>query len=177
MRMFCCQIMEPEYMREEEREKRAADLFSFTGGEATDHFANIYIDEAEPAVMSSSSGLQRVKRDDAQDYKWAPGYVVGTSPYRIYFNDSHKDYDKRSLWLTPTFSNEVFEKSGVDKVFFLLLLVVVIGEFFASPAIALADSAIITSLGEKQDQYGSQRMYGRCGIEYFYEIEICLYLI
>ena len=170
----CRQIMEPEYMREEEREKRAADLFSFTGGEATDHFANIYIDEAEPAVMSSSSGLQRVKRDDAQDYKWAPGYVVGTSPYRIYFNDSHKDYDKRSLWLTPTFSNEVFEKSGVDKVFFLLLLVVVIGEFFASPAIALADSAIITSLGEKQDQYGSQRMYGRCDIEYFYEIEIFL---
>ena len=35
----CRQIMEPEYMREEEREKRAADLFSFTGGEALGYFS------------------------------------------------------------------------------------------------------------------------------------------
>ena len=147
------QIMEPEYMlnKEEEfdREKRCIDELSFMGSE-NDHFSHIYIDEGEP--MTS---LSRVKRDDAQDYKWAPGYVVGASPYRIYFNDSHKDYDKRSTWLTPSFSNEVFEKSGVEKVFFLLLLTVIIGEFFASPAIALADSAIITSLGEKQVQVGN----------------------
>ena len=144
------QIMEPEYMVPDDqifRLKRSADEMSWMGGDESDHFSNIYIDEGEPAVMSS---LARVKRDDATDFKWAPGYVVGSSPYRIYFNDSHKDYDKRSTWLTPSFSNEVFEKSGVDKVFFLLLLVVIIGEFFASPAIALADSAIITSLGDKQ---------------------------
>ena len=36
------------------------------------------------------------------------------------------------------------------QVFFLVLLLVMIGEFFASPAIALADSAVIQSLGEKQ---------------------------
>ena len=144
------QIMEPEYMIPDDeifRLKRSADQMSWIGGDEVDHFSNIYIDEGEPAVTGA---LARVKRDDAQDFKWAPGYVVGSSPYRIYFNDSHKDYDKRSTWLTPSFSNEVFEKSGVDKVFFLLLLVVVIGEFFASPAIALADSAIITSLGDKQ---------------------------
>ena len=112
-----------------------------------DHLSHIFIDEGEPEVMSS---LSRVKRDDAQDYKWAPGYIAGSSPYKIFFNDTHKDYDKGTIWVTPSFSNEVFEKKGVEKVFFLLLLVVVIGEFFASPAIALADSAIITSLGDKQ---------------------------
>jgi hypothetical protein len=31
-------------------------------------------------------------------------------------------------WVTPSFSNEVFERSGVEKVFFLLLLLVVIGK-------------------------------------------------
>ena len=141
------QIMEPEYMRQDDESflvKRSVPDMLFS---ENDRFSNIYIDDSDPVVMSS---LSRVKRDDAQQYKWAPGYVVGSSPYAIYFNDSHKDYDKRSVWLSPSFSNEVFEKSGVEKVFFLLLLVVIIGEFFASPAIALADSAIITSLGEKQ---------------------------
>jgi len=152
------QIMEPEYMVEEEREKRSVDDMLFS---ANDRFSNIYIDEGDSTVISS---LSRIKRsDDAQAYRWAPGYVVGSSPYVIYFNDTYKNHEKRSTWLTPSFSNEVFEQSGVEKVFFLLLLVVIIGEFFASPAIALADSAIITSLGEKQDQYGSQRMYGSIG--------------
>jgi hypothetical protein len=35
---------------------------------------------------------------------------------------------------------------------------------FSSPAIALADSAVITLLGEEnQDKYGSQRMFGSIG--------------
>ena len=135
-------------MVEEEREKRSVDDMLFS---ANDRFSNIYIDEGDSTVMSS---LSRIKRsDDAQAYRWAPGYVVGSSPYVIYFNDTYKNHEKRSTWLTPSFSNEGFEQSGVEKVFFLLLLVVIIGEFFASPAIALADSAIITSLGEKQVEY------------------------
>ena len=75
---------------------------------------------------------------------------MGTSPSRIGFEDAHKEYSKHAEWLSPSFSNEVFERSGVEKVFFLVLLMVIIGEFFASPAIALADSAIITSLGDQQ---------------------------
>ena len=152
------QLMEPDYMAAMERDKRSADhrwpVLS-SEPEVMDQLSHIYIDEVEP--------VKRSKRDIYQDYKWAPGYLVGNSPYRINFNDSHRDYEKRSVWVTPSFSNEVFEKSGVEKVFFLLLLTVIIGEFFSSPAIALADSAIITSLGDKQDQYGAQRMYGSIG--------------
>ena len=94
---------------------------------------------------------------------------VGTSPSVMVFDDMEMNYDKRTEWVSPSFSNEVFERSGVEKVkkktvlrrrnkkidsdfqvFFLVLLLVMIGEFFASPAIALADSAVIQSLGEKQ---------------------------
>ena len=88
---------------------------------------------------------------------------MGASPYRIYFNDTNTDFAKQSVWLTPSYSNEVFEQKSVEKTFFLVLLLVVIGEFFASPAIALADSAIITSLGDQQDKYGAQRMFGSIG--------------
>jgi len=51
----------------------------------------------------------------------------------------------------------------IQKVFFLLLLLVIIGEFFSAPAITLADSAVITLLGEDADRYGHQRMFGSLG--------------
>lgn len=44
-----------------------------------------------------------------------------------------------------------------------MLLLVVIGEFFSAPAITLADSAVITLLGEDADRYGHQRMFGSLG--------------
>lgn len=51
----------------------------------------------------------------------------------------------------------------IQKAFLLLLLLVVIGEFFSAPAITLADSAVITLLGEDADRYGHQRMFGSLG--------------
>jgi hypothetical protein len=47
----------------------------------------------------------------------------------IRFYDLNKNYEKgMQEWVTPSFSNEVFERSGVEKVFFLLLLLVIIGK-------------------------------------------------
>jgi hypothetical protein len=40
----------------------------------------------------------------------------------------------------------------IQKTFFLLLLLVIVGEFFSAPAITLADSAVITLLGEDADR-------------------------
>lgn len=39
----------------------------------------------------------------------------------------------------------------------------VIGEFFSAPAVTLADSAVLTLLGEDADTYGHQRMFGSLG--------------
>ena len=69
------------------------------------------------------------------------------SPQAIDFTYNY-DKNKHKDWVSPEHSNEVFEKDGVHKVFFLICLLVVIGEFFSSPAVALADSAVITMLGE-----------------------------
>ncbi|XP_059045622.1 major facilitator superfamily domain-containing protein 6 [Achroia grisella] len=76
-----------------------------------------------------------------------------------------KNYDpeKNSDWVTPLHSYIVYRTPDIQKTFFLLLLLVVIGEFFSAPAITLADSAVITLLGEDADRYGHQRMFGSLG--------------
>ncbi|XP_050678637.1 major facilitator superfamily domain-containing protein 6 [Leptidea sinapis] len=66
-------------------------------------------------------------------------------------------------WVTPLHSFIVYSTPNIQKTFFLLLLLVVIGEFFSAPAITLADSAVITLLGEDADRYGHQRMFGSLG--------------
>ncbi|KAJ0183045.1 hypothetical protein K1T71_001021 [Dendrolimus kikuchii] len=66
-------------------------------------------------------------------------------------------------WVTPLHSSIVYRTPDIQKTFFLLLLLVVIGEFFSAPAITLADSAVITLLGEDADRYGHQRMFGSLG--------------
>jgi len=37
-------------------------------------------------------------------------------------------------WVSPWFSSIVYRTSDIQKAFFLLLLLVIIGEFFAAPA-------------------------------------------
>ncbi|XP_045498894.1 major facilitator superfamily domain-containing protein 6-A [Colias croceus] len=71
--------------------------------------------------------------------------------------------DTNSKWVTPLHSFIVYTTPNIQKTFFLLLLLVVIGEFFSAPAITLADSAVITLLGEDADRYGHQRMFGSLG--------------
>lgn len=66
-------------------------------------------------------------------------------------------------WVSPMFSSIVYTTDDIQKAFFLLLLLIIIGEFFAAPAITLADSAVITLLGEDADKYGHQRMFGSLG--------------
>lgn len=57
----------------------------------------------------------------------------------------------------------LFCTQDVDKSFFLMLLLIIIGEFFSAPAITLVDSAVIALLGDDADRYGHQRMFGSLG--------------
>ena len=76
----------------------------------------------------------RSKRDIAAGHRWFTGQVKGKSPIIINANQQHYKYadqflDGRVL-VSPQWNNEVFDRDAVSKVFFLLLLLVVIGEFF-----------------------------------------------
>lgn len=65
--------------------------------------------------------------------------------------------------VSPRFSSIVYKDEDVQEVFLLLLLLVVVGEFFSAPAITLADSATLASLGDDVENYGRQRMFGSLG--------------
>lgn len=91
-----------------------------------------------------------------------PIFDAGISPIDVSYTDNFKS-KLHSKWVSPLFSSIVYTTSDIQKAFFLLILLIIIGEFFAAPAITLADSAVITLLGEDTDKYGHQRMFGSLG--------------
>ncbi|XP_065053106.1 major facilitator superfamily domain-containing protein 6-like [Rhopilema esculentum] len=57
----------------------------------------------------------------------------------------------------------VFSEESIHNVFWLLLFLSLVGEFFACPATTLADTATLNYLGENKEKYGRQRMFGSLG--------------
>uniref|UniRef100_A0A1B0DI68 Major facilitator superfamily associated domain-containing protein n=2 Tax=Phlebotomus papatasi TaxID=29031 RepID=A0A1B0DI68_PHLPP len=91
-----------------------------------------------------------------------PYAEAGQSPLDVRYASNYNAKIHGS-WVSPLFSSIVYRTEDIQKAFFLLILLVIIGEFFAAPAITLADSAVITILGEESDLYGRQRMFGSLG--------------
>uniref|UniRef100_A0A6B2EE17 Putative transporter n=1 Tax=Phlebotomus kandelakii TaxID=1109342 RepID=A0A6B2EE17_9DIPT len=87
---------------------------------------------------------------------------AGQSPLDVRYASNY-NAKLHGSWVSPLFSSIVYRTEDIQKAFFLLILLVIIGEFFAAPAITLADSAVITILGEESDRYGHQRMFGSLG--------------
>ncbi|KAF2359440.1 Major facilitator superfamily associated domain [Trinorchestia longiramus] len=94
---------------------------------------------------------------------WPPNHVVGKSPIVLKHVVNYHEFGNAKDWISPPFSSIVYHQQDVQKVFFLLILLVMLGEFFSSPAITLADHAVLSYLGEEADLYGKQRMFGSLG--------------
>ncbi|XP_071451914.1 major facilitator superfamily domain-containing protein 6 isoform X3 [Hetaerina americana] len=89
--------------------------------------------------------------------------LPGQSPIPVAYASNY-DPGVHSDWLSPIFSPIVYRAADIQKAFFLLLLLVIIGEFFSAPAVPLADAAVLSLLGEAEaDRYGHQRMFGSLG--------------
>lgn len=56
-----------------------------------------------------------------------------------------------------------YNQEDVETIFLLILLVVIIGEFFSAPAVTIVDSVTLQYLGKHRDLYGMQRMWGSLG--------------
>lgn len=91
-----------------------------------------------------------------------PNYIVGKSPNTVEYTLNY-DQERHTSYISPPFSSIVYKYEDVQEVFFLLLLLIVIGEYFSAPAITLADSATLSYLGDESDNYGRQRMFGSLG--------------
>ncbi|XP_034533616.1 major facilitator superfamily domain-containing protein 6-A-like isoform X2 [Notolabrus celidotus] len=57
----------------------------------------------------------------------------------------------------------IYNKDQVETIFLLILLVVIVGEFFSAPAVTIVDTVTLHYLGKARDRYGLQRMWGSLG--------------
>ncbi|XP_034462577.1 major facilitator superfamily domain-containing protein 6-A-like isoform X1 [Hippoglossus hippoglossus] len=66
----------------------------------------------------------------------------------------------------PTKAKEYQITYNTDQVqtnFLLILLVIIVGEFFSAPAVTIVDTITLQYLGKARDRYGLQRMWGSLG--------------
>ncbi|XP_011479768.1 major facilitator superfamily domain-containing protein 6 isoform X2 [Oryzias latipes] len=57
----------------------------------------------------------------------------------------------------------VFNQDQVEAIFLIILLVIIVGEFFSAPAVTIVDTVTLQYLGKARDRYGLQRMWGSLG--------------
>ncbi|XP_063067570.1 major facilitator superfamily domain-containing protein 6-A isoform X2 [Engraulis encrasicolus] len=63
----------------------------------------------------------------------------------------------------PPRPNIIYDPEEVEVIFLMILLVVIIGEFFSAPAVTIVDTVTLQYLGRHRDRYGLQRMWGSLG--------------
>lgn len=66
----------------------------------------------------------------------------------------------------PTTAKEyqiIYNQDQVETIFLLILLVIIVGEFFSAPAVTIVDTVTLQYLGKARDRYGLQRMWGSLG--------------
>ncbi|TRZ01581.1 hypothetical protein DNTS_002586 [Danionella cerebrum] len=69
----------------------------------------------------------------------------------------------QSTTTKPKPSMPVYNIDQVNAIFLLILLVIIVGEFFSAPAITIVDTVTLHYLGPHRDRYGLQRMWGSLG--------------
>uniref|UniRef100_A0A096MHN4 Major facilitator superfamily domain containing 6a n=1 Tax=Poecilia formosa TaxID=48698 RepID=A0A096MHN4_POEFO len=57
----------------------------------------------------------------------------------------------------------IYNQDQVENIFLLILLVIIVGEFFSAPAVTIVDTVTLQYLGKARDRYGLQRMWGSLG--------------
>lgn len=71
----------------------------------------------------------------------------------------HSD-PKLQVWMTNLLKTNSYE---LKRIFTILLVLVVVGEFLEAPSATLADASLLEHLGEERRYYGKQRLWGSLG--------------
>ncbi|XP_045436386.1 major facilitator superfamily domain-containing protein 6 isoform X2 [Pipistrellus kuhlii] len=57
----------------------------------------------------------------------------------------------------------VYDQQEVEAIFLVILVVVIVGEFFSASSVTIVDTVTLQYLGRHRDRYGLQRMWGSLG--------------
>ena len=71
-----------------------------------------------------------------------------------------KSDKKLQIWMTNLLKTN---SSELKRIFTILLVLVVVGEFLEAPSATLADASLLEHLGEERRNYGKQRLWGSLG--------------
>ncbi|KAM9829552.1 major facilitator superfamily domain-containing protein 6-like [Syngnathus typhle] len=116
-------------------------------------------------VTQESNSSERVRRG-LLDLRWFP---VPRSKRSV--NDTPPDINTTTaattISPTPTISQKeyqiVYDETQVENIFLIILLLIIVGEFFGAPAVTIVDTVTLQYLGKARDRYGLQRMWGSLG--------------
>ncbi|KAK0417086.1 hypothetical protein QR680_012826 [Steinernema hermaphroditum] len=112
--------------------------------------------EASNQIIDRIIDLSSYDREEDIVAGWAPEYIT---------RDKVCNYDENvfGVLVSPPHSTRVYRKPAVEQTFMLLLVLVVLGEFFSSPAIALADGCTLNVCADNPKQFGRIRLFGSFG--------------
>lgn len=102
-------------------------------------------EQGRSRARRDSEGKKKGKSKDR--HKPPPNLIIGKSPTSVEYTLNYNK-QRHTSYVSPPFSTVVYKLEDVKEVFFLLLLLILLGEFFSAPAITLADCATLTYLGK-----------------------------
>jgi len=110
------------------------------------YYRSVGLDLAQIGVLSALAGVVQLVA--------APLWSVLADLFRL----------RRVLWpLAAAGTIGPYLLIGRTSSFGMLFVLALVQALFAAPVVALADSATLTLLGERREQYGAQRVYGGIG--------------
>ncbi|KHJ98349.1 hypothetical protein OESDEN_01666 [Oesophagostomum dentatum] len=78
-------------------------------------------------------------------------------------NVCNYDENEYGILVSPPHSTRVYRQPAVEQAFMLLLLLIALGEFFSSPALALADAATLNATKDNPQEFGKIRLFASVG--------------
>lgn len=136
------------------------DLFSYKPPKMEVHFPihpNITVHSSYKMMASGTVALKRVARN--AENSTALGPLTNFTPTTSFTTMT----TITTTTLSPDNFMFIFDESEVETIFLLILLVIIIGEFFSAPAVTIVDTVTLQYLGKHRDRYGLQRMWGSLG--------------
>uniref|UniRef100_A0A667WPR4 Major facilitator superfamily domain containing 6a n=1 Tax=Myripristis murdjan TaxID=586833 RepID=A0A667WPR4_9TELE len=114
-------------------------------------------------LSSLESGIHRFKRGVGSNVTSAPSTPGNTTQPTPNTTTTTAGTTSRPA---PTQAKEyqiIYNRDQVENIFLLILLVIIVGEFFSAPAVTIVDTVTLQYLGKARDRYGLQRMWGSLG--------------
>ncbi|KAM6464096.1 major facilitator superfamily domain-containing protein 6 isoform 2-T7 [Liasis olivaceus] len=111
-------------------------------------------------TIQNGDGEHSLKEEEGATVASTPKVTAGLLGNTTHITASPAVTTKTAL---PGHVSLVYDHQEVEAIFLLILLVVIVGEFFSASSVTIVDTVTLQYLGKHRDRYGLQRMWGSLG--------------